>query len=147
MSPLFLKKETYLFNQNIILSLLCNLYRRVSVEEGEKKAREYNIMFIETSAKVGYNVKSLFRKIGHALPGMDNDMVEETKEQCKIIIIKRKKQKRNFLNGNESIIHRFFFFSFFALVENDGNNIILVTRVDLTEASAPEKQESSFCAC
>jgi hypothetical protein len=27
------------------------------VDEGEKKAKEYNIMFIETSAKAGYNVK------------------------------------------------------------------------------------------
>jgi hypothetical protein len=29
----------------------------VTVEEGEKKAKDYNIMFIETSAKAGYNVK------------------------------------------------------------------------------------------
>ena len=28
-------------------------------------------MFIETSAKVGYNVKALFKKIAQALPGMD----------------------------------------------------------------------------
>ncbi|KAI9313570.1 ras-related protein rab-6A-like protein [Dichotomocladium elegans] len=55
--------------------------RRVSVEEGEQKAKDYNIMFIETSAKVGYNVKALFRKIGHALPGMDGGMGVETKEQ------------------------------------------------------------------
>jgi hypothetical protein len=26
------------------------------VEEGEKKSKEYNIMFIETSAKAGHNV-------------------------------------------------------------------------------------------
>lgn len=30
--------------------------RQVTVDEGEKKAKEYNIMFIETSAKAGYNV-------------------------------------------------------------------------------------------
>lgn len=45
--------------------------RQVSTEEGEKKAKEFNIMFIETSAKVGYNVKALFKKIAQALPGMD----------------------------------------------------------------------------
>ena len=28
-------------------------------------------MFIETSAKAGYNVKALFRKIAQALPGME----------------------------------------------------------------------------
>ncbi|KAL1926621.1 hypothetical protein VTP01DRAFT_5516 [Rhizomucor pusillus] len=55
--------------------------RRVTVEEGEKKAKEYDIMFIETSAKAGYNVKALFRKIGHALPGMDNGMGEGQKDQ------------------------------------------------------------------
>jgi Ras-related protein Rab-6A len=33
------------------------------MEEGEKKAKEFNVMFMETSAKAGYNVKALFRKI------------------------------------------------------------------------------------
>ena len=28
-------------------------------------------MFIETSAKAGYNVKALFRRIAQALPGME----------------------------------------------------------------------------
>ncbi|KAI8875537.1 hypothetical protein K501DRAFT_64078 [Backusella circina FSU 941] len=37
-------------------------------------------MFIETSAKAGFNVKALFRKIGHALPGMDNPSEEQQKE-------------------------------------------------------------------
>jgi len=45
--------------------------RQVSTEEGEKKAKEFNVMFIETSAKAGYNVKALFKKIAQALPGMD----------------------------------------------------------------------------
>ncbi|XP_048448483.1 ras-related protein Rab-6A-like [Rhincodon typus] len=31
--------------------------RQVSMEEGERKARELNVMYIETSAKAGYNVK------------------------------------------------------------------------------------------
>ncbi|KAI9296251.1 ras-domain-containing protein [Neoconidiobolus thromboides FSU 785] len=43
----------------------------VTAEEGEAKAKEYNVMFMETSAKVGHNVKALFRKIAQALPGMD----------------------------------------------------------------------------
>jgi len=33
-------------------------------------------MFIETSAKAGHNVKTLFRKIAQALPGMENTMNE-----------------------------------------------------------------------
>ncbi|KAK2719886.1 hypothetical protein QYM36_005382 [Artemia franciscana] len=45
--------------------------RQVSTEEGERRARELNVMFIETSAKAGYNVKQLFRRVAAALPGME----------------------------------------------------------------------------
>jgi hypothetical protein len=40
-------------------------------------------MFIETSAKAGYNVKALFRKIAQALPGMETTISEENKNQSK----------------------------------------------------------------
>ena len=43
----------------------------VSTEEGEKTARDHSAIFIETSAKAGFNVKVLFRKIAAALPGME----------------------------------------------------------------------------
>ena len=36
--------------------------REVSVEEGDRKAKEENVLFVETSAKAGFNVKALFRK-------------------------------------------------------------------------------------
>lgn len=36
--------------------------RQVSTEEGDRKAKELNVMFIETSAKAGYNVKLVRRK-------------------------------------------------------------------------------------
>lgn len=45
--------------------------RQVSIEEGDAKAREFNVMFIETSAKAGFNIKALFRKIAAALPGLE----------------------------------------------------------------------------
>ncbi|KAL8138728.1 hypothetical protein V2J09_004729 [Rumex salicifolius] len=45
--------------------------RQASIEEGEAKARDLNVMFIETSAKAGFNIKTLFRKIAAALPGME----------------------------------------------------------------------------
>ncbi|QQP37557.1 Ras-related protein Rab-6A, partial [Caligus rogercresseyi] len=45
--------------------------RQVPTEDGERKAKELNVMFIETSAKAGYNVKLLFRRVAAALPGMD----------------------------------------------------------------------------
>ncbi|KAJ8310614.1 hypothetical protein KUTeg_012479 [Tegillarca granosa] len=44
---------------------------QVTTEEGERKAKELNVMFIETSAKAGYNVKQLFRRVAAALPGME----------------------------------------------------------------------------
>jgi len=48
--------------------------RHVSIDEGEKKAQELGVsLFIETSAKAGYNVKQLFRRIAAALPGVDSD--------------------------------------------------------------------------
>ncbi|KAK2077045.1 Ras- protein RABH1d [Prototheca wickerhamii] len=46
--------------------------RQVSTEEGDSRARELGVLFIETSAKAGFNVKALFRKVAAALPGMEN---------------------------------------------------------------------------
>ena len=43
--------------------------RQVSTEDGEAKAREDGILFIETSAKAGFNIKALFRKLATSLPG------------------------------------------------------------------------------
>lgn len=34
--------------------------RQVSIEEGDSKAREFNVIFIETSAKAGFNIKVCF---------------------------------------------------------------------------------------
>jgi len=47
--------------------------RQVTLEEATAKAAELNIMFMETSAKAGHNVKSLFKKIAMSLPGMEKD--------------------------------------------------------------------------
>ncbi|KAI1310249.1 hypothetical protein EDD11_003834 [Mortierella claussenii] len=58
-----------------------NEKRQVTAEEGEKKAKEFNIMFIETSAKAGHNVKTLFRKIAQALPGMENTITDANQSQ------------------------------------------------------------------
>jgi Ras-related protein Rab-6A len=45
--------------------------REVTTTQGEEEAKKNNLMFIETSAKVGHNVKNLFRRIAQALPGME----------------------------------------------------------------------------
>jgi Ras family len=33
--------------------------RQVPTEEGERKAKELNVLFVETSAKTGYNIKQV----------------------------------------------------------------------------------------
>jgi Ras-related protein Rab-6A len=54
--------------------------RQVTMEEGERKAQELGVMFIETSAKAGYNVKQLFRRVAAALPGMDNNQEKPNRD-------------------------------------------------------------------
>ncbi|CAO3610222.1 unnamed protein product [Cunninghamella blakesleeana] len=51
--------------------------RQVSIQEGEKKAKQYNMLYLETSAKVGQNVKALFNKIGNSLPRLDDTFEKE----------------------------------------------------------------------
>ena len=45
--------------------------REVTTQMGEEEAKRCGALFVETSAKVGANVKALFRKIAQALPGME----------------------------------------------------------------------------
>ncbi len=63
--------------------------RQVTAKEGEDKAKELNVMFIETSAKGGYNVKQTFTQIASALPGMqginNNNNKEPVKEHAVIL--------------------------------------------------------------
>ncbi|KAI8874320.1 putative YPT6-GTP-binding protein of the rab family [Ramicandelaber brevisporus] len=59
---------------NVLIVLCANKIdlaekRQVSTADGEKKAAEYGVMFMETSAKAGHNVKQLFKKIAQSLPG------------------------------------------------------------------------------
>src|SRR5258707_11876020 len=48
-------------------------FSQVTLEEATAKATQLNIMFMETSAKAGHNVKSLFKKIAMSLPGMEKE--------------------------------------------------------------------------
>ncbi|RMX71820.1 hypothetical protein D0869_15246 [Hortaea werneckii] len=50
-----------------------NEKREVTAAQGEEEAKKHNLMFIETSAKVGHNVKALFKRIAQALPGMEGE--------------------------------------------------------------------------
>ena len=45
--------------------------RQVATEDGQALADELGTMFTETSAKVGINVKQLFKDLASTLPGVD----------------------------------------------------------------------------
>ena len=60
--------------------------RQVSTEEGEEKANKDGLLFMECSAKAGYNVKSLFRKLATALPGSNE--ASATKDNGNMVDIK-----------------------------------------------------------
>lgn len=48
--------------------------RQVTMEEAADQARWDNLVFVEVSAKAGYNIRRLFRKIAAALPDEDLGM-------------------------------------------------------------------------
>jgi Ras-related protein Rab-6A len=58
--------------------------RQVSTDEGEELAQKENVLFIETSAKLGYNIKSLFRRLATSLPGMENQAVTDQRVELKL---------------------------------------------------------------
>jgi Ras-related protein Rab-6A len=47
--------------------------REVTTQQGEEESKRAGAIFMETSAKVGHNVKALFRRIAQALPGMEGE--------------------------------------------------------------------------
>lgn len=50
-----------------------NEKREVTSQQGEEESKRLGCMFVETSAKVGHNVKGLFKRIAQALPGMEGE--------------------------------------------------------------------------
>jgi Ras-related protein Rab-6A len=66
--------------------------RQVSVQEGEDKAAQDGVMFIESSAKLGLNIKQLFRKLAIALPIVDGPSSREGSVAGSVIDVKLKKQ-------------------------------------------------------
>ncbi|CAL9051722.1 unnamed protein product [Musa banksii] len=74
--------------------------RQVSIEEGEAKAQELGVMFIETSAKAGFNIKALFRKIAAALPGMEN--LSSTKQEDMVDVNLRATNANSYQSQSQS---------------------------------------------
>lgn len=59
--------------QDVLIVLVGNktdlqMKRQVTYSEGEAKAKEKGYLFVETSAKEGFNVKGLFHKLAQLLP-------------------------------------------------------------------------------
>lgn len=62
--------------------------RQVSVEEGEDRSSKEGCMFIESSAKAGFNIKALFRKLATALPGMETaTQAPQPAQNCKCSLL------------------------------------------------------------
>lgn len=62
--------------------------REVTTQQGEDEAKKNNLMFVETSAKLGHNVKTLFRRIAQALPGMEgSDAANQASSQSMLQIL------------------------------------------------------------
>ena len=59
---------------DVIIMLVANKIdladrRKVTLEELQKKAQEEGVMYMETSAKAGYNVRAMFAEIGYVSRG------------------------------------------------------------------------------
>ena len=54
--------------------------RQVSTSDGEELAKELDVLFIETSALLGLNIKALFRKVACALPGSESSAASRAAE-------------------------------------------------------------------
>lgn len=79
---------------NVIIILVGNKVdleslREVPTEVAVAKAKEMGSLFIETSAKVGYNIRQLFARIGDALP--DLDPFQSSKEDLQEINLENNK--------------------------------------------------------
>merc|ERR1711972_1162389 len=62
-----------------------NDHRQVTKSEGEEKATQLGVMFMETSAKSGENIKALFRKVATNLPGMEEQQKDDQTKNVELL--------------------------------------------------------------
>ena len=55
--------------------------RQVSTEEGQRLAEKLNLLFFETSAKSGANIKTLFNELAKKLTGIETDPIPNAEEK------------------------------------------------------------------
>ncbi|OAL34803.1 hypothetical protein AYO20_05998 [Fonsecaea nubica] len=65
--------------------------REVTTQQGEEEAKRAGAIFMETSAKLGHNVKALFRRIAQALPGMEGEGEQQPNPQMIDVSINNQK--------------------------------------------------------
>ncbi|KAK8850642.1 hypothetical protein IAR55_004561 [Kwoniella newhampshirensis] len=68
--------ERFVYNCGILTEHPSRTHR-MTPEDLDKRAKELGVMSIETSAKAGYNVKTLFKKIAMSLPGGSSEEVPQ----------------------------------------------------------------------
>jgi len=78
-----------------------NEKREVTQAMGEEEAKKHGLMFVETSAKVGHNVKGLFKRIAQALPGMEGEGVQgvANSEYIRFLIHKIERERVRGVDG------------------------------------------------
>ena len=52
--------------------------RQVSTEEGQEYANKMNLLFFETSAKNGTNIKTLFNELAKKLTGIETNPISNS---------------------------------------------------------------------
>lgn len=60
--------------------------RAVTKVDGEEFAKSEGVMFIESSAKAGYQVKELFKRLAAALPGMSKSAIADSTTSIDITV-------------------------------------------------------------
>jgi len=65
--------------------------RIVSIEEGEKIAKDNNILFFEGSGSTGQNVDKIFTAIAESIY---TDLMDDNNEREESLVLKRKKQEK-----------------------------------------------------
>lgn len=93
--------------------------RQVTLEEATAKSTQLGLMFMETSAKAGHNVKGLFKKIAISLPGMEKDVHGDA-------------------NTSKSFCHRY---------NPCSSTDNYTSEIDVTTPSASELPDASACNC